>query len=208
MWHVRYVVSSTCMLSHSYLFQNLSYWIQFEYRFKLISETYLIREVQTFYMPPFALMMLSYKYKSIFSPDKMACPSIMSYLWWPFESSTNKLHLTLYFKSSPGKTIYIWFVKLVLKSPPYVHQQTGLVFFFQESCICFSIIIEDLDMGYIKILSESKLVLTSIPLFSTHITGVWWVISPFYFIYNLNLQIQFILGKSPFCANVSLSWML
>ena len=60
----------------------------------------------------------------------------------------------------------------------------GLI--FQESCICFSIIIEELAMGYIKILSELKLVLPSIPFVSTHITGMWGVSFPFYFIYNFN----------------------
>ena len=62
-------------------------------------------------------------------------------------------------------------MKLILESPPWVLQRTGLVLFF-TICACISNIIEDIDQKSSKILGELDLDLPSIALTSNQYKGV------------------------------------
>ena len=78
----------------------------------------------------------------------------------------------MFFTCSSGSKNSTLLVKFVLKSPPCVLQQTGLIFFFRSFDIYLTIIIEDHDPEYIITLSGLNLELLSLPLISPHMTGV------------------------------------
>ena len=188
MRYVHHVVSSTCLISHSSLFQNIFSLRQSDDLLRIIFVTYFIGDIYHSYTTPFPIILLSEKYKYIFSLGNISHLSIISYLWFPCEPITCKLHVTVFIAYNLGSAISNLLVYLVLKSPPCVPQWTSLVVLFFNFYVCLPSIIEKLDLGSSRILSGLNLTLLSLTLIYPYITGIWCIILVFFVMLTILLK--------------------
>ena len=135
------------------------------WKFEIIFRDVIHRGITDFIHASIFLMVLYDKQKSIFSPEKISSPSIISYMWCPCKSSKWKYHITLFVTSSSGRKISTLVVNLFL-SHLLVYFNGPDWSFFNFFAYMFSIIIEDIDMGYNKILIQLYFSLQILPFIS------------------------------------------